>query len=87
MAINEEAAPIVKPLSIGSTERNEISAFAVLAVDETTAPNNTTNKYRNRLLQLSISRLQYPLVMNEPAESHEQSENVLLKLSYVVQPA
>lgn len=42
MAMNDDAAPIVNPLSIGSTDRNEINALAVRAVDDTIAPQSTT---------------------------------------------
>ncbi|KAH9418594.1 hypothetical protein DERP_003919 [Dermatophagoides pteronyssinus] len=55
-AINADAAPIVNPLSIGSTDRNDINALAVRAVDDTIAPQSTTNKYGNKLVQLSMSR-------------------------------
>ncbi|KAH9418593.1 hypothetical protein DERP_003918 [Dermatophagoides pteronyssinus] len=55
-AINADAAPIVNPLSIGSTDLNDINALAVRAVADTIEPPSTTIKYGTKFVHLSISR-------------------------------
>ena len=72
MARKDETMPMVNPLSMGSTERNEIKELAVRAVDEIMLPHIINSRYMNKLPQLFRSLGQKPEV-GFPAK-HEQSE-------------